>query len=129
MIAIDTDDLAAARARTRASRAKIFERLQDPWGELEARLLLAQVALARGRPRRARSSSRTASAIVLDEAEPRQHRHLTLAWLAQRQGRWPARPPRSTRRARRSLSPPPSDEGGTRGPRRARGRATTPPTC
>ena len=28
--------------------------------------------------------------VVLDEAEPRQHRHLTRAWLAQRQGRWPA---------------------------------------
>jgi hypothetical protein len=26
--------------------------------------------------------------IVLDEAEPRQHRHLTNAWLAQRQARW-----------------------------------------
>jgi hypothetical protein len=25
---------------------------------------------------------------VLDEAEPRQHRHLTRAWLAQSQGRW-----------------------------------------
>jgi hypothetical protein len=25
---------------------------------------------------------------VLDEAEPRQHRHLTRAWLAQRQGKW-----------------------------------------
>jgi len=26
--------------------------------------------------------------VVLDEAEPRQHRHLTRAWLAQRQGKW-----------------------------------------
>jgi hypothetical protein len=26
--------------------------------------------------------------VVLDEAEPRQHRHLTRAWLAQRQERW-----------------------------------------
>jgi len=25
---------------------------------------------------------------VLDEAEPRQHRHVTRAWLAQRQERW-----------------------------------------
>jgi hypothetical protein len=25
---------------------------------------------------------------VLDEAEPRQHRHLTRAWFAQREGRW-----------------------------------------
>ncbi|MGH7296536.1 MAG: hypothetical protein ACRELB_16480, partial [Polyangiaceae bacterium] len=26
--------------------------------------------------------------VQLDEAEPRQHRHLTRAWLAQQQGRW-----------------------------------------
>jgi hypothetical protein len=26
--------------------------------------------------------------VVLDEAEPRQHRHLTRAWFAQREGRW-----------------------------------------
>jgi hypothetical protein len=26
--------------------------------------------------------------VVLDEAEPRQHRHLTRAWLAQQQGKW-----------------------------------------
>ena len=29
---------------------KIYERLQDPWGALEARLLVAQVALGRDDP-------------------------------------------------------------------------------
>jgi hypothetical protein len=61
--------------------AKIFERLQDPWGDLEARLLLAQVALAEDSPD-AERLIRDCEKIVLDEAEPRQHRHLTLAWLA-----------------------------------------------
>jgi hypothetical protein len=67
--------------------AKIFERLQDPWGDLEARLLLAQVALAKGDPQ-AKLLCAECEKIVLDEAEPRQHRHLTLAWLAQTEGRW-----------------------------------------
>src|SRR5678815_2194310 len=67
--------------------AKIFERLQDPWGDLEARLLLAQVALAKNDPQ-AKSLCIECEKIVLDEAEPRQHRHLTLAWLAQTEARW-----------------------------------------
>jgi serine/threonine protein kinase len=86
MIAIDTDDFAAAAAHAHVA-AKIFDRLQDPWGELEAKLLLAQIALARddaSAPRLVAECER----IVLDEAEPRQHRHLTNAWLAQKEARW-----------------------------------------
>jgi serine/threonine protein kinase len=86
MIAIDTDDFAAADAHAKVA-AKIFDRLQDPWGELEAKLLLAQIALARddaGGPRLVAECER----IVLDEAEPRQHRHLTNAWFAQKEARW-----------------------------------------
>jgi serine/threonine protein kinase/tetratricopeptide (TPR) repeat protein len=86
MIAIDTDDLAAAAAHAVVA-GKIFERLQDPWGDLEARLLLAQVALARGDDN-AERLVRDCDAITLDEAEPRQHRHLTRAWLAQKGARW-----------------------------------------
>jgi hypothetical protein len=86
MIAIDTDVFDAARKHANAA-AKIFERLQDPWGDLEARLLLAQVALAEGNAEAA-DLIRECEKIVLDEAEPRQHRHLTLAWLAQREGRF-----------------------------------------
>ncbi len=86
LIAIDTDDFAAGGAHASVA-AKIFERLQDPWGDLEARLLLLQVALAKGDPQ-ARQLAADCERIVLDEAEPRQHRHLTLAWLAQIEGRW-----------------------------------------
>jgi eukaryotic-like serine/threonine-protein kinase len=86
LIAIDTDDFAAGGAHASVA-AKIFERLQDPWGDLEARLLLAQVALAKGDPQ-ARQLATDCEKIVLDEAEPRQHRHLTLAWLAQTEERW-----------------------------------------
>jgi hypothetical protein len=86
LIAIDTDDFAAGGAHASVA-AKIFERLQDPWGDLEARLLLTQVALAKHDPQ-AKQLAADCEKIVLDEAEPRQHRHLTLAWLAQLEGRW-----------------------------------------
>jgi hypothetical protein len=86
LIAIDTDDFAAGGAHASVA-AKIFERLQDPWGDLEARLLLAQVALAKG-DAEAKDLVQDCERIVLDEAEPRQHRHLTLAWLAQIEQRW-----------------------------------------
>jgi hypothetical protein len=86
MIAIDADDLAAAEAHAYVAR-KLYERLQDPWGDLEGRLLLAQVALAKDDDG-ARAMLAECEKIELDEAEPRQHRHLTLAWLAQREGRW-----------------------------------------
>jgi hypothetical protein len=87
MVALDSDEYDAAEAHARVA-FKIYERLQDPWGALEARLLVAQVALARDDPR-AESLVAACDRAILDEAEPRQHRHLTRAWLAQRQGRWP----------------------------------------
>jgi hypothetical protein len=86
MIAVDTDDFAAAQAHALITQ-KLFDKLQDPWGELESKLLLAQIALARQAPEAARLVAECEQ-IVLDEAEPRQHRHLTNAWLAQRQQRW-----------------------------------------
>ena len=86
MVALDSDDHDAAEAHARVA-LRIHERLQDPWGQLESRLLLAQVALAR-QDERAELLVSDCDSVVLDEAEPRQHRHLTRAWLAQRQGRW-----------------------------------------
>ena len=83
MIALDCDDWDVAEAHARVA-LKIYDRLQDPWGELESRLLLAQVALARDDDR-AEALVQACDLVVLDEAEPRQHRHLTRAWLAQRQ--------------------------------------------
>jgi hypothetical protein len=86
MVALDSDDFEASEAHARVA-FKIYERLRDPWGGLEARLLLAQVALARNDDRAA-SIIAACDRAVIEEAEPRQHRHLTRAWLAQRQGRW-----------------------------------------
>ncbi len=45
------------------------------------------MALARRDPR-AESLVAACDTVVLDEAEPRQHRHLTRAWLAQQGRRW-----------------------------------------
>jgi len=86
MVALDSDDFEASEAHARVA-FKIYERLHDPWGGLEARLLLAQVSLARNDDRAA-SIMAACDRAVIEEAEPRQHRHLTRAWLAQRQGRW-----------------------------------------
>ena len=86
MVAFDTDDFGTASAHAQVA-ARIFDVLRDPWGELESKLLLAQVALARG-DASAPPLVAACDAIFLDEAEPRQHRHLTRAWLAQQEGRW-----------------------------------------
>jgi len=86
MIALDTEDYHAAAAHARVA-GRIYERLQDPWGDLEAKLLLAQVALARN-DGTATDLVAACDAIAVDEAEPRQHRHLTRAWLAQQEMRW-----------------------------------------
>jgi hypothetical protein len=109
MVALDSDDFEAAEAHARVA-FKIYERLQDPWGELEARLVVAQVALARNDDRAA-SMVAACDRAVLDEAEPRQHRHLTRAWLAQRQGRWTEAAAELD--AARGAFVPPSAEGGS----------------
>jgi eukaryotic-like serine/threonine-protein kinase len=86
MLAIDTERLDAARGHAEAA-ARLFERLQDPWGDLETSLLLTQVALA-SNSREADALISRCDAISLDEAEPRQHRHLTRAWHFQTQRKW-----------------------------------------
>jgi serine/threonine protein kinase len=86
MIAIDTGELDTAVIHADAARA-IYENLADPWGIVEAKLLFAQIALANADPS-ARKLVEDASSIALDEAEPRQHRHLTAAWLANVEQRW-----------------------------------------
>jgi hypothetical protein len=60
----------------------LYARLNDPWGKVESLLLLAQVALYRHDTDGAREALIRCEAIALAEAEPKQHRHLTLAWLA-----------------------------------------------
>ena len=66
----------------------LYSRLNDPWGKVEALLLLAQVALYRNDTNTAREALIRCEAIALAEAEPKQHRHLTLAWLAAAEERW-----------------------------------------
>ncbi|MEO8877758.1 MAG: hypothetical protein ABI461_19345, partial [Polyangiaceae bacterium] len=85
MIAIDTGDYEASALHARVA-AKIYEKIRDPWGDLEALLLLAQVALAEGDAAAAEIVAKC-DALSVDEAEPRQHRHLTRAWLAHREQR------------------------------------------
>ncbi len=71
-----------------ASAMALFEKLADPWGQVEARLLIAQVALDHGDGESAREELIACEAVALAEAEPKQHRHLTLAWLAYHDGRF-----------------------------------------
>lgn len=87
MASLDAGEPDIAEAHARAS-ATIFDRMSDPWGQVETRLLLAQIALDRGLPDVARGHLIACEAIPLTESEPKQHRHLTLAWLAYHDGRF-----------------------------------------
>jgi hypothetical protein len=87
MIAFDTGSPSAAEEHARAA-AKIYARLAYPWGEVEARLLHAQTALDRGDADVAREHLIACEAVAIVDAEPKQHRHLTLAWLAYHEGRF-----------------------------------------
>jgi hypothetical protein len=86
MIALDSDDFDVSEAHARVA-FKIYERLQDAWGELESRLLIAQVALGRHDERTAQLVD-ACDRVKVEEAEPRQHRHLTRAWLAHQRKDW-----------------------------------------
>jgi eukaryotic-like serine/threonine-protein kinase len=87
MIALDAGDGDTAEAHAEAAAA-IYARLADPWGEVEIRLIHAQVALDRGDAEAAREHLIACEAFALIEAEPTQHRHLTVAWLAYHEGRF-----------------------------------------
>ncbi len=87
MASLDAGEPDIAEAHARASAA-VYDRMSDPWGQVETRLLLAQIALDRGLPDVARGHLIACEAIPLTESEPKQHRHLTLAWLAYHDGRF-----------------------------------------
>ncbi len=87
MNALDGGHPNTAEVHARASGV-LYSRLNDPWGKVEALLLLAQVGLYRSDTTSARDALIRCEAIALAEAEPKQHRHLTLAWLAAAEGRW-----------------------------------------
>ncbi len=88
MNALDSGHPNTAEVHARAAGA-VYSRLNDPWGKVESLLLLAQVSLYRGDTDGAREALIRCEAIALAEAEPKQHRHLTLAWLAAAEERWP----------------------------------------
>ena len=81
MNALDSDHPNTAEVHARAA-GLLYSRLNDPWGKVESLLLLAQVALYDQNLNGAREHLIRCEAIALAEAEPKQHRHLTLAWLA-----------------------------------------------
>jgi eukaryotic-like serine/threonine-protein kinase len=105
MACFDTNDLPSAEKHVDLS-LRLFEKLHDPWGILEMRLLRIQIGLlniAASRPRMRSGKTKSdvavaealaavsaqiaeCDAMVLDEAEPRQHRHLTRAWFLFEQG-------------------------------------------
>lgn len=87
MNALDGGHPNTAEVHARASGI-LYSRLNDPWGKVESLLLLAQVALYRNDTDAAREQLIRCEAIALAEAEPKQHRHLTLAWLAAAEERW-----------------------------------------
>jgi serine/threonine protein kinase/tetratricopeptide (TPR) repeat protein len=87
MIAMDQEQLEPAEQHADAAEA-LFDRLADPWGQVEVRLLRSQIALSRGDAEVARDELIACEAVALVEAEPKQHRHLTRAWLAYHEGRF-----------------------------------------
>lgn len=79
MVGIDTDD--PDMADEHAQRAhEIFEKMGDPWGIVEAKLIKAQAALLRHDLDRAEEILDEAYRIPIEEPEPRQHLLLTRAW-------------------------------------------------
>jgi serine/threonine protein kinase len=87
MVALDAGAIDVGHAHAKAAGA-IYARLADPWGEVETRLIHAQIALDRGDTDTAREHLIACEAFALVEAEPKQHRHLTVAWLAYHEGRF-----------------------------------------
>ena len=123
MVALDSDEHDAAEAHARVAFKIYGAAAGSPGASLEARLLLAQVALARGTTIGAETLVAACDRVILDEAEPRQHRHLTRAWLAQTvTGQWTAASAEGST-PRRSAYVVSSPEGG--GVRAAEARART----
>jgi eukaryotic-like serine/threonine-protein kinase len=80
--AFDLGKLSLADEQAREAYAlSTGESRGDPWGQVEASCVLAQVALARGDVKAASSALSLALGVELDDAEPLQHRELTAAWV------------------------------------------------
>jgi tetratricopeptide (TPR) repeat protein len=87
MNALDGGHPNTAEVHARAAGG-LYGKLNDPWGKVESYLLLAQVALYRKDPTAARDALIRCEAVALADAEPKQHRHLTLAWMGALEERW-----------------------------------------
>jgi serine/threonine protein kinase/tetratricopeptide (TPR) repeat protein len=106
MAAFDLGRLPEARALAEEAHALASEEQRpDPWGKVEASSLLARIHLASGDARGALPWIQAASAVKLDDAEPSQHRDLTLAWLHLSEQRF-AEAVTAVARARRAFSDP-----------------------
>jgi serine/threonine protein kinase/tetratricopeptide (TPR) repeat protein len=80
MIGIDTDDLEMAQRH--ADRASdLYQQMDDPWGVVETQLLRCQVTIVRRDLEEARALLNQCTAVLIEDAEPRQHYLLTRAWL------------------------------------------------
>jgi hypothetical protein len=84
MIALDTADLMRSREHALSASA-LYDQMSEPRGQVEASLLLAQVALATSNPVSG-ELIRACDAIGLVEAETCQHLALSKAWLAHTEG-------------------------------------------
>jgi serine/threonine protein kinase/tetratricopeptide (TPR) repeat protein len=85
MVGFDMDDIDMALLH--ADRAnKTYAKINDPWGVMETKLLLCQIALYRHDTARARELLEECSRIAVEEKEPRQHFLLTRAWLEAENG-------------------------------------------
>lgn len=96
------------QARQLASQAFALsgdETRLDPWGKVEASSLLGRIALAAADTREASRWVQIAASVNLDDAEPAQHRDLTVAWLHLAERRF-AESVTAIARARRAFSDP-----------------------
>ena len=85
MIGLDTDD--TDMCVLHADRAnKTYAKINDPWGVMETKLLLCQIALYHHDTARARELLEECSRIAVEEKEPRQHFLLTRGWLEAENG-------------------------------------------
>jgi serine/threonine protein kinase len=81
MIGVDLDDVEMASLHSDWC-LRLYSDLADPWGILEGKVLVAQLALLRRELETADTLLAECAALEVEEPEPRQHQLLTQAWLA-----------------------------------------------
>jgi eukaryotic-like serine/threonine-protein kinase len=81
MTCFDLNDYTRADAFAREALSLATETTSDSWGKVEAWCILAQIALIQNNLEVAAYCCDQADEVVIDDAEPSQHRDLTNAWL------------------------------------------------